>query len=293
MPSCLVETSETTTLQRSYARLVRILVRPPAPEDVGSWRTLGWRAAPDFDELEREHEAFRLLLAEAGAEVLETRGEPGNLDSLYVYDPALIAPRGAILLRPGKEGRLGEPEALRAGLEAAGLPIVGRLEAPATADGGDTVWLDETTLLAGRSYRTNDAGIEALRALLPDAEVLAFDLPHVHGRAEVLHLRSLLNPISSRLAVAYVPLLPARLVELLAECDIRVVEVPEEEFATMGPNVLGLEGGQRAVALAGNAVTRQRLEEAGVEVLEYEGDEISRKGDGGPTCLTLPLALTT
>jgi N-dimethylarginine dimethylaminohydrolase len=82
-------------------------------------------------------------------------------------------------------------------------------------------------------------------------------------------------------------------VELLAERDIRVVEVPEEEFATMGPNVLGLDGGQRAVALAGNVVTRQRLEEAGVEVLEYEGDEISRKGDGGPTCLTLPLALTS
>jgi dimethylargininase len=268
---------------------VRILVRPPAPEDVDSWRRLGWRAAPDLGELDREHESFCALLVEAGAEVLEARGEPGNLDSLYVYDPALIAPGGAILLRPGKEGRLGEPEALRPGLEAAGLSILGRLEAPATADGGDTIWLDESTLLVGRSYRTNDAGIEVLRTLLPDAEVLAFDLPHVHGRAEVLHLRSLLNPISPRLAVAFLPLLPARLVELLSERGIRLVEVPEDEFETMGPNVLGLDGGQRAVALAGNDVTRQRLQDAGVEVLVYEGEEISRKGDGGPTCLTLPL----
>jgi len=264
-------------------------VRPPALEDVDSWQRLGWRAAPDFEELEREHEAFRALLVATGAELLEARGEPGNLDSLYVYDPALIVPGGAILLRPGKEGRLGEPEALRSGLEAAGLPILGRLEAPATADGGDTVWLDERTLLVGCSYRTNDAGIETLRMLLPEAEVLAFDLPHVHGRAEVLHLRSLLNPISPRLAVAFLPLLPARLVELLEERGIRLVEVPEEEFATMGPNVLGLDGGLRAVALAGNDVTRQRLEAVGIEVLVYEGDEISRKGDGGPTCLTLPL----
>jgi N-dimethylarginine dimethylaminohydrolase len=268
---------------------VRILVRPPAPEDVPSWQRLGWRAAPDFRELEREHEAFRALLAETGAELVEARGEPGNLDSLYVYDPALIVPGGAILLRPGKEGRLGEPEALRPSLEAAGLPILGRLEAPATVEGGDTVWLDESTLLVARSYRTNDAGIEVLRRLLPEADVLAFDLPHLHGRGEVLHLRSLLNPISPLLAVAFSPLLPTRLLELLEERGIRLVEVPDEEFATMGPNVLGLDDGRRAVALAGNDRTRQRLEEAGVEVLVYEGDEISRKGDGGPTCLTLPL----
>ncbi len=264
-------------------------MRPPASEDVGSWQRLGWRAAPDFAALAREHDAFRALLAEAGATVVEARGEPGNLDSLYVYDPVLITPRGAILLRPGKEGRLGEPAALRPDLEAAGLPIVGALEPPATADGGDTVWLDERTLLVGRSYRTNDAGIEALRTLLPEAEVLAFDLPHLRGRAEVLHLRSLLNPISPQLAVAFTPLLPTRLVEVLAERGVRLVEVPEEEYETMGPNVLGLDGGRRALALAGNEVTRRRLEEAGVEVLVYAGDEISVKGDGGPTCLTLPL----
>jgi hypothetical protein len=47
--------------------------------------------------------------------------------------------------------------------------------------------------------------------------------------------------------------------------------------------------GVRALALAGNRVTRKRIEDAGVEVVEYDGDEISRKGDGGPTCLTLPV----
>ena len=264
-------------------------MRPPAPEDVASWRRLGWRSAPVLNTLEREHEAFRALLAEAGGEVVEVRGEPGNLDSLYVYDPVLIVPCGAILLRPSKEGRLGEPEALRPDLEAAGIPILGRLEPPATAEGGDTVWLDETTLLVGRSYRTNDAGIEALRLLLPEADVLAFDLPHIRGRSEVMHLRSLLNPVSPQLAVAFSPLLPVRLVELVERRGVRLVEVPEEEFETMGPNVLGLDGGRAAVALAGNPVTRRRLERAGVDVLVYGGDEISRNGAGGPTCLTLPL----
>lgn len=263
-------------------------MRPPAPEDVGSWQRLGWRAAPGFAGLSAEHERFRGLLAHAGAQVEEVRGEPGNLDSIYVYDPALVTPWGAILLKPGKEGRRREPEALAPDLERLGVPILGRLEGDALAEGGDTVWLDGRTLLVGRTYRTNSAGIEALRRLLPDAEVRAFDLVHHHGRGEVLHLRSLLNPISPDLVVAYVPLLPASLVELLEERGIRIAAVPAEEFETMGPNVLGLGEG-RALALAGNDRTRRQLERAGVEVVEYAGDEISCKGDGGPTCLTLPL----
>ena len=269
-------------------QLERVLVRPPAPEDVPSWERLGWHDAPDYAWLAREHDAFRALLVAAGAVVLEARGEPGNLDSLYVYDPALITPRGAILLRPGKEARQGEPAALEPDLAAAGMPVVARLEPPALAEGGDTIWLGDDTLVVGRSYRTNDAGIEAIRAALPEVEVVAVDLPHHHGADEVLHLRSLLSPLATDLAVAYVPLLPVRLAELLAARGVELVGVPDEEFETMGPNVLPLAPGV-CLALAGNERTRRRLGRAGVEVVVYEGDEISRKGDGGPTCLTLPL----
>jgi N-dimethylarginine dimethylaminohydrolase len=265
--------------------VTRILVRPPALEDLPSWRAFGWRAEPDPIGLADEHARFRATLASAGVEVIEARGEPGNLDSIYVYDPVLVTPQGAILLQPGKAGRGGEPEALAGDLP---LPMLGRLAGEELAEGGDTVWLDERTLLVGHTYRTNVAGIEAIRRLLPGVDVHAFPLPHFHGRGEVLHLRSLMNPIGPRLVVAYLPLMPVPLVELLEQRGIRIVEVPDEEFETMGPNVLGLPGA-RALALAGNRVTKQRLEEAGVEIVEYAGDEISRKGDGGPTCLTLPV----
>jgi dimethylargininase len=273
-------------------RLERVLVRPPAPEDVDSWERLGWHAAPDYAWLAREHEAFRALLADTGAEVVEARGQPGNLDSLYVYDPVLVTPHGAILLRPGKPARRGEPAALIPDLEASGVPILERLEAPTLAEGGDTIWLDERTLLVGRSYRTNEAGIEALRSALPDVDVVAVDLPHLHGRDEVLHLRSLLSPLDVDLAVAYLPLLPVRLVELLEQRGIELVGVPDDELETMGPNVLALAP-RVGLALEGSERTRRRLARAGVEVVVYEGAEISRKGDGGPTCLTLPLEAPT
>jgi N-dimethylarginine dimethylaminohydrolase len=118
-------------------------------------------------------------------------------------------------------------------------------------------------------------------------DVLTFDLPHLRGAGEVLHLLSLLSPLANDLAVAYLPLLPVRLVQLLEERGVRLVEVPDEEFESMGPNVLALAP-RVALMLARNRETRRRLEAAGVDVLVYEGTELS-KGDGGPTCLTRPL----
>jgi N-dimethylarginine dimethylaminohydrolase len=189
---------------------------------------------------------------------------------------------------PGKEGRRREPEEMGVDFMEAGVPLAGQLRFPATVEGGDTVWLDERTLLVGRGYRTNDEGIQGLQELLPDVDVVGFDLPYYHGAGEVLHLMSFLSPLDVDLAAVYLPLMPVRLVELLRERGIEFVEVPDEEFESMGPNVLAL-GPRVALALEGNDETRRRMEEAGVDVRTYKGDEISRKGDGGPTCLTRPL----
>jgi len=41
--------------------------------------------------------------------------------------------------------------------------------------------------------------------------------------------------------------------------------------------------------LAGNPITKRRLETAGCQVLTYKGDELSMKAEGGPTCLTRPI----
>jgi N-dimethylarginine dimethylaminohydrolase len=268
--------------------LRRVLVRPPQAADAARWREYGWRAEPDAAVAAAEHEALRAILEEAGAEVVIAQGEPGNPDAIYAYDPVLVGDRGAVLLRPGKEGRLGEPTALEADLERAGIPVAARIEAPGTIDGGDTVWLDRETLLVGRGYRTNAAGVEQLQAAFPDAEVLSYDLPHWNGRGEVMHLMSLISSLADDLALVYPRLAPVRLIELLHERGIKTIDVPDEEFETMGPNVLALAP-RRALALEGNEETRRRLEAVGVEVVTYKGDEISRKGDGGPTCLTRPL----
>jgi len=268
--------------------LERVLVRPPLPEDAERWREYGWRAEPDVAAAAAEHERLRELLEQAGAEVVVSHHDAGNPDAIYVYDPVLVGAGGAVLLRPGKEARRTEPEAISRSLEAAGVPIAARLSEPASAEGGDTVWLDESTLLVGIGYRTNPAALPALEDAFPGVEVVAFDLPHWNGRAEVMHLMSFISPLDGDLALVYPRIAPVRLLELLDGRGIEVVEVPDEEFESQGCNVLAL-GPRRALALEGNPETRRRMEQAGVDVVVYRGEEISRKGDGGPTCLTRPL----
>ncbi|MGZ4438839.1 MAG: dimethylarginine dimethylaminohydrolase family protein [Gaiellaceae bacterium] len=268
--------------------LRRVLVR--APSDLRDWQACGWRAEPNPAAIAREHDALCAILEGAGAEVVLAESPSENADAIYAFDPALVSGEGAILLNPGKDLRRSEPAALGEDLERAGVPVAGRLEGDEWAEGGDLIRLDERTLLAGRGYRTNEVGIARLGELLPEVEVLVYDLPHWHGRDEVMHLLSLLSPLAPDLVVAYPPLLPTRLALLLEERGIEIVPVPDEEFGTMGSNVLALAP-RVALAVAGNPETRRRLERAGVEVEVYEGAELS-KGDGGPTCLTSPLLRT-
>ena len=274
--------------QSMTAPLRRVFVRRPGT-DVSRWKEYGWRDEPDPARLATEHESLCAALTAAGAEVVVGEPSPsGNLDAIYVFDPALTSDAGAILLRPGKELRRDEVASIRADFEANGVPIAAELAAPALAEGGDTLWLDERTLVVGLGYRTNATGAAQLAVALPTVDVITVDLPHHRGRGEVLHLLSLISPLDTDLALVYLPLMPVRLVQLLEERGVQVVEVPDEELDSMGCNVLALAP-RVVLALDGNPETRRRLEAAGVEVRVYAGEELSRKGDGGPTCLTHPL----
>ena len=275
-----------------YGTLRRVYVRPPVSGDLVRWRDHGWHRAPDPSAADREHRTFRQALEASGAEVVVgATPVPGDPDAIYAYDPTLVLDDGVVLLRPGKEHRRAEPEAVARDLEAAGVPVVAALEPPGVAEGGDLVFLNDRTLAAGLGYRTNEDGVEQLRKILEPRGIAveAFDLPHHHGPDECLHLMSFLSPLDRDLVVAYLAMMPVRLARLLGHLGIGIVEVPDDEFATMGSNVLAL-GPRIALALEGNPETSRRMHDAGVDVRTYAGVEISTNGDGGPTCLTRPLA---
>ncbi len=287
-----------TTGQSETGRLSRLLLKHPreafASEEAiaRQWRDLHFTAAPDFARAVAQYDYFVTLVGGGDTDVIYAPETPGvGLDAIYVRDAAVVCDRGVILCRMGKPQRAGEPDAQAAVLRDLGVPIVGAIEAPGRLEGGDVLWLDARTVVVGRGYRTNDAGIAQLRALLADGidELLVVPLPHWRGAGDVFHLMSIISPVDRGLAVVYSPLMPVPFRELLIARGIELVEVPDEEFDTMGANVLAIAP-RRCVMVAGNPVTRARLEHAGAEVMEYDGSEISLKGGGGPTCLTRPLA---
>ncbi|SRR6266436_5232003 len=118
--------------------------------------------------------------------------------------------------------------------------------------------------------------------------VIPVELPYYSGPETCLHLLSLISIVDHQLAVIYPPLLSVPFWQELGWRGFRLIEVPDAEFATMGPNVLALAPG-RCLMLEGNPLTQRRLEEAGCQVLTYRGNELSLKAEGGPTCLTRPI----
>ena len=272
-------TSMTTNLRR-------VAVRPPSAR--GDYEVAHWAQPLDMSLLVDQHAAFVELLAELGCEIDVLDPADDMPDAIFTYDPCFVVGNGFIEFQGAKQARAGEPPLLAAELEARGIPRIGRLSGDATADGGDFFWLDDSTLAVGRSYRTNDEAIEQVRSMLgPEVSIDAFDLPHDQGPEFCLHLMSVVSPIRDDLAVVYERLAPVRLLEALRSRGVELLALPDEDYATLGCNVLTVRPGVAVIA-SGNDATVQLLRSHGVEVHVYEASEIS-KGEGGPTCLTRPL----
>src|SRR6478609_4316464 len=218
----------------------------------------------DLAEAQRQHDAFCTILTGLGVAVHELETETDSPDLVYTYDAALVTDRGMIALRPGKANRQGEESALADWAEGHDIPILGRLEAPETADGARRL----TELVGG--------------------EVHVFDVPYANGPAECLHLLSVVSPVADDLAAVFLPQLPAGLYELLGEHGVDLVPVPEKELVTQGCNILAVRPGV-IVMVEGNAATQRALLDRGCEVHTFPGTEVCINGSGGPTCITRPL----
>ncbi len=282
--------------QSMIAPLVKVVVKRPdsafAVADPLKWH---YTSSPNLSVAQAEHDEFVKILLEKGIEVhYHDAYLPELADSIFVHDPVIITKKGAIVLRMGKALRRGEEEAIEKKLHSLGLPTFFKLDGDATAEGGDFLWLDEQTLAIGHSFRTNIEGIRQVRNAVADLgiKVVEVDLPHGDGEASCLHLQSLISLVDEKVALVFLPLLPVSFVKQLKESGFQLIEVPLIEFLTMGSNVLALSPGV-CLTTQDNPITKKRLEEAGIEVITYKGDEISLKAEGGATCLTRPLLRRT
>ncbi len=286
-----------TTHHSEYLKLQSVFIKRAEEAFVSDgivrnqWQRLNYLNRPNFDKALEEYKAFEKILTETGSELnFFPSDEKVTMDSMYCRDASMATDFGIILCNMGKSDRINEPQSQKHVFESKGIPILGEITSPGTIEGGDVAWLDENTLAVGHTYRTNEDGIRQLKDLLEPKgiEVLVVELPHYKGEDDVFHLMSILSPVDKDLAVVYSPLMPIKFRNELIKRGFDLVEVPEDEFESMGCNVLAVAP-RTCVMVAGNPKTHKALVKAGCKVLDYKGVHISVMGGGGPTCLTRPL----
>jgi len=254
------------------------------------YEELNYFGKPDFEISLKDYNSFKSILHNNGIEIhCLPSDDITSLDSIYTHDPCLVSNSGVILCSMGKDLRKKEPEMISNYFESLGIPIIGRISSPGKLEGGDIVWIDNRTVAVGVGYRSNFEGIMQLKQILSDDidEIIPVHLPHWTGPADCLHLMSNVSPIDENLFLVYSKLLPVSFREYLLSRKIKLIEVPDEEYESMGCNVLAIAP-RKVIMIEGNNITKKILEDEGVEIFTYPGLEISNKGAGGPTCLTRP-----
>lgn len=255
-----------------------------------------WNYGEHFNpsEIENEYECFVLALKKFGVDIHWILGDDlSNADSVFAYDASLMTPRGVILMSLGKEKRRGEEALHKSFYNSKGIPIIGQVESPGTAEAGDTLWLDDTTVVIGKGFRTNDLGAEQIRGILNAIGIKCyiFDLPFYQGKSACLHLMSIISMVDTKAALVCETLLPVGLWKLLNEKNINIICAPENEFYesdTLSTNVLALAPGE-CLMLDNLPDTEKVLRNADVKVTTFQAPALCIGCEGGPTCLTRPL----
>ena len=251
---------------------------------------LNYLAAPNFNSAISDYEIFVDLLKSFDIEIYYLpKDKSTSLDSIYTHDPCVVSNKGVVICNMGKKARQPEADTMKKFFNSIEVPILGKIQSPGTLEGGDVVWINEKTIAVGEGYRTNKEGIEQLKLLLSDQveTVITVSIPHWNGPDDCLHLMSNLSPIDHDLYLVYSRLLPVSFIKYLLDQNIELIDVPDDEYESMGCNVLAIAP-RKVIMISGNPKTKQLLENKGVEIHTYDGSEISIKGAGGPTCLTRP-----
>ena len=279
-----------------YSLLTQVAIRSPLNSFLtdeklsNEWQDLRFHEKPELKESINEFIEFRKLLLNNEIKIIDLPQAKGlTIDSIYTRDSILISPKGLILCNMGRASRTPEARDNYEHLKLQGYQIAGEILAPGTLEGGDFIWLSDTKAAVGLGPRTNQNGIDQLRKILGNSvDLHVVPLPEPTHPDDVLHLMSIISPLDKDLALIYRPLMPVSFIQWLEQLGIKFIEVDEAEYLLMGCNVLATS--PRSVIMLENLPRVQRnLQNAGCDVQTYKGIEISRKGEGGPTCLTRPL----
>lgn len=279
-----------------YSQIKEVAIRSPLSSFIdddkltSEWEALRFHSKPDLKQAIIEYKYFRNLLEDDGINLIDLPSSKLlTIDSIYTRDSILISKKGLILCNMGRSSRT--PEAIENfnTLKAKNYEIAGQIIAPGTLEGGDFIWIDDHHAAVGLGPRTNVEGIRQLKEILGSTvDLHIVKLPAPNHPEDVLHLMSIISPVDKDLALVYKALMPESFVSWLNGLGVNLIEVSDKEYLLMGCNVLATSP-RSIIMLEELPSVQSDLKKSGCKIRTYKGIEISRKGEGGPTCLTRPL----
>ncbi len=228
------------------------------------------------EKTQKEHNQLKLTMKEFGAEVIDVEELESHPNSVFTRDTSLCTNEGYIKLRMGLETRRGEEEWMAHNLERLGMPQVGQITAPGTVEGGD-VFLAGSIAFIGLSKRSNKEGVNQLSQILKkmgyEVRIAVIPPPHFHlggimslvGPEDVLYCEELLDKDFCQ--------------------GFKSITINCQTF--ISGNVICLGDGQ-IIAEVSNEPVIELLSAHNFEVKALSLAEFV-KGQGGPSCLTLPV----
>lgn len=280
--------------------LRRVLVRRPGPEleqirgdayderadalidPEGGWYWTG-REPPDLERVAVQHAGLVAALREQGVEVTVAEALGGRfVKAMYVRDPLVTVPGGAVIARMGVRMRRGEEPATTRLIADLGMPILGTITGTGTVEGGSFVKLRPGLAAYGVSIRCNRAGALQLEEILDRIGWRVLIVP-IAGYS--IHLDLHLAMVDRGKALVDAEHLPYEFLQALRAEGFDLIDaVAGEQWAL---NALCVRSG-RVLMSADAPRTADVLERAGVEVITVEYDEIQKNG-GGVHCSTIEL----
>jgi dimethylargininase len=254
----------------SATTFTHAIVRRPAASAIHGLRSVE-RGVPDIDRLRLEHAAYVNTLTHLGLTVDVLGPLEAHPDSVFVEDPALVFPEGAIVLRPGAPSRLGEAAELRPALASRFATVLELSQG--FADGGDVLRTPEVVYI-GLSARTDEEGAAGLAALVA---TLGYRSLVVRPPAGVLHLKTACSLVDDHTLLATREIVEAGIIT-----GLDVLVVPDGE--DLAANLLRING--VVLMAAGFTQTAAMLTAHGHDVRTLDLAEVM-KLDAGLSCMSL------
>ena len=255
---------------RSY-RFTKAITRRPS-QSVSDGLRDGEGPDPDAAKFADQHAAYVSALKKTGATVLELPELEEFPDSVFIEDTSICLRDAAIVLRPGTETRFGEAAHMLPVLEQRFDHVI-ELSGDGFIDGGD-VLLTDTEAFIGLSERTNQAGFDALAAVLKNYE---YTPVQVNTPPDILHFKTECGLLDSTTIFA-----TAKMASLGCFVDYKIVVVPKGEEAAAN----AVRFADTVFLSAGYPKSEALLRESGYNVVVLDTSEAA-KVDGGLSCMSL------